>query len=145
MPPRWQQKQAVVNSFLRSRHLVQMASTSIDILLERKMFDPITRNDVPGLQKALASGLNPSFQKYDGTSLLHQACAENKTEIVKVLLEYKVNANIRDACGRTPLHNACEYNSAGAVQLLVAYGMKNRGKSEDFIYVQHHTDKADIT
>lgn len=53
-------------------------------------------------------------------------------QILKMLLEYGANPNIKDKNGRTALDQAYEGNMVDFVQLLLSYGAKSTIKPSDF-------------
>lgn len=61
----------------------------------------------------------------------HYAAAMRRRKIIKILVEYGVNINVRDGSGRTPLHWACQEGYTDIVDLLVENGAQMNVQDED--------------
>lgn len=61
----------------------------------------------------------------DGRTAAHLAAIRGQNDILRTLVYYKFNVNVRDAVGFTPLHYACQYNLPATVRLLVELGKAN--------------------
>lgn len=59
---------------------------------------------------------------YPNISALHAASQRDNIAIIKILLKYNCDLEIRDSDGRSPLHFAVEYGARNAVQLLLDKG-----------------------
>ncbi len=61
-------------------------------------------------------------QDWYGMTALHWAAAQGHAEIVKLLLDYGANINLRNREGNTPLHLAARNGNLSTVKLLLARG-----------------------
>ncbi len=78
------------------------------------LYDVIKNNDV---------GVLESTMNVVGTAfLLHIACKNGNTEVVKLLLEHGANVNQQNENGQTPLRTACIYANSDVVQILLKHG-----------------------
>ncbi|KAJ0039800.1 hypothetical protein Pint_26741 [Pistacia integerrima] len=90
--------------------------------------DYVQSGDVDGFQKLLQE--NPSLLNERNAIMLetplHLSAGNNKTEILKFLLEWKgddkVDLEAKTMCGETPLHLAAKNGCNEAARLLVAHG-----------------------
>ena len=72
------------------------------------------------------SSANQRIHGNDNGTVMHTACAWNRFEVVKVLIEHShVDLNARDATGRTPLDYALEAEDDRLVSYLVKHGAKS--------------------
>lgn len=51
---------------------------------------------------------------------LHWAAKRGYCKILRLLLQYGANINLKDVSGRTPLYIACKYNQTDVVRILLA-------------------------
>lgn len=71
----------------------------------------------------LAAGANPAAQDAENhQTALHTASAANDVELVKIILDAGVNANLRNVHGTIPLHLALAKGAKPCVELLLAAG-----------------------
>lgn len=63
-----------------------------------------------------------------GWGPLHEACANGHTAAVRVLLNAKADANLKDDCGRLPLHLACANGTPDMIELLLKKGANVNGR-----------------
>ncbi|XP_031280608.1 ribulose bisphosphate carboxylase/oxygenase activase, chloroplastic-like [Pistacia vera] len=90
--------------------------------------DYVQSGDVDGFQKLLQE--NPSLLNERNAIMLetplHLSAGNNKTEILKFLLEWKgddkIDLEAKTMCGETPLHLAAKNGCNEAARLLVAHG-----------------------
>lgn len=78
--------------------------------------------DVDNLKSILAGGEDPNCQDSRGRSPLMYAAAENRPEIVDLLLDYGANLNIANYLGRTALMYAANYGLEEIVRKLLLHG-----------------------
>ena len=70
----------------------------------------------------LAAELNIQAQDYEGSTALHLAVIEGRTQALAILLNAGANPNITDQPGNTPLHIAAERGQEVMVRALIAGG-----------------------
>ena len=88
-------------------------------VLRRAVID----NDLVKLREIIgSSGPNVYCSSPTRHTLLHNACALGKTEIVRLLLEKGANMNVANTSGATPLHIACFNGHTEIARLLVDHG-----------------------
>lgn len=68
--------------------------------------------------------------KLDGETLLHLAASDNEIELVKILIEFNVDVNVKRGDGWTPLHNACSEGNEEIVELLLTNGANTMIENE---------------
>ena len=68
-----------------------------------------------------------NWKNSDGRTPLHEACNNNRLEVVKVLLKHNPPINEQDRWGNTPLHIACWKGGLDCVKKLVATGQCDLG------------------
>lgn len=73
--------------------------------------------DVAELKRLLAFGHDLDQADYDGRTPLHLACAENRLEAVKFLLDHGASPNPKDRWGNTPLDDAQKNRYTAIVDL----------------------------
>jgi ankyrin repeat protein len=97
--------------------------------LQSQFFDAVHQNKVGKLRDALEKGaaVNMPEDRY-GTTALHHACLregrEGYEEIVQLLLDYKADPNMPDACALTPLYFACWNGNFKIAAVLISRGAK---------------------
>lgn len=109
--------------------------------------DPVSKNYVPYVAKNIENGLDPSFARGDGYSLLHHASYADSPDVLSFLISKGAFVNAqgtfqgieladrcKDSFGKTPLHVACEQNNVTIVNVLVG-NSKATGKSYNDSYL----------
>ena len=66
----------------------------------------VIRNKPESVRKILTSKPHYANYLYNGDSLLHYPCRHGNLEMVKLLLELRVDVNIKNRCGVPPIINA---------------------------------------
>ena len=76
----------------------------------------------------LKIGADVNAQNNNGETALHYlglvGRASNHYDIVKLLLDYDININIKDKTSKTAIHNACQSANVGIARLLIKNGAK---------------------
>jgi hypothetical protein len=68
----------------------------------------IRERNVPMLRSMLEEGVSMDACNRFGESLIHMACRRGDVSVVQfMIMEGRVNVNVRDDYGRTPIHDAC--------------------------------------
>jgi ankyrin repeat protein len=68
----------------------------------------IRERNVPMLRSMMEEGVSMDACNRFGESLIHMACRRGDVSVVLFLImEGRVNVNVRDDYGRTPMHDAC--------------------------------------
>jgi len=85
------------------------------------------------VQLLLEKGASASQASNNGMQIapIHSAVAINSTEIVRLLLQYKVDVNAPQMQGVTALHSAVHRNNAEMIQLLIEHGANKQAKMDD--------------
>src|SRR5690606_19044922 len=61
---------------------------------------------------------NKRYKQNDGDTILHYMCHNNEIEIVKLLLKYNVDLDVKNDLGDTPLMYACKEKHIEIIKLL---------------------------
>ena len=77
--------------------------------------------------KLMEEGAPINWSTIDGWTVLHKACINDRTEVLKVLLRYSPDVNKPKNDGYTALHMACQYGYVECVQLLLSSGQCELG------------------
>ena len=80
--------------------------------------DVVTRRDVDGARRLLASGADANETDAEGATLLHIAAFRGDTAMLELLLDAGARIDARDRFGFTPLHAAARDGHFDAVRLL---------------------------
>ena len=83
--------------------------------------------DVRRVTEILDEGASVNWRDSLGCTALHEACNNNRAEVVKVLLKHNPLINQQNHWWRTPLHYACKWGSIDCVKLLMATGQCDLG------------------
>ena len=78
--------------------------------------------DLDEMHRLEAIGLDLNIADYDGRTAVHLAAAEGQLEVVKFLLDKKININPKDRWGGTPLKDAKKGKHKEVIEFLVANG-----------------------
>ena len=73
---------------------------------------------IDGLKALLKGGANPMTLSELGGTPLHEAATGGSTELIELLLEYKVDPSIKSKEGVTALDLAKEYKNDAAIEAL---------------------------
>ncbi len=84
----------------------------------------VLREDVPGLQSAMARGANPNERDSDGRTPLIHAAIDNRFTVADLLLQSNADADAQDHLGNSALHYAAQEHHAEIASLLIGYGAK---------------------
>lgn len=97
-------------------------------MIEKSFVSMFSKDAMPSysiVENMLKSGVNVDEETQNGqTPLLRAAVYSDDSKILKLLLEYGANVNVRDNIGRTPLMAAVIGNKIDNVRLLLEYGAK---------------------
>ncbi|WP_196886056.1 glutaminase A [Aureivirga sp. CE67] len=74
--------------------------------------------DLNEIQRLEAEGMSLNSSDYDGRTALHLAASENQLEIVKYLLDKKVQIDCEDRWGNTPLNDAIRGENKEIIKIL---------------------------
>ncbi|XP_077984522.1 uncharacterized protein LOC144439128 isoform X2 [Glandiceps talaboti] len=78
--------------------------------------------DTREITKALAQGQDPNAFDKAGTSSVHKAAANGRTEALQVLVDKGGNVNLQDNTGCTSLHAAARNGHLNTLKWLVEHG-----------------------
>jgi ankyrin repeat protein len=68
----------------------------------------VLRDDVPGLQRAIAQGAKPDERDGDGRTPLIHAAIDNRLAVADLLLESGADVDAQDRLGNSALHYAAQ-------------------------------------
>ncbi|XP_078035975.1 L-asparaginase isoform X2 [Augochlora pura] len=91
-----------------------------DYLIGEKMCVAASVGNVKRLKSYHNANADLSQNEFSGRTPLHYAALHNKVQVIKFLLEHRVNTDCKDKIGHTPLDLARAANSVDAVSLLSA-------------------------
>lgn len=106
---------------------------NFDIRSIHKAMKCAQNNEVAPLTDMLKCGLNVNSQDEHGWSLLMVAACAGSFDVVKVLLDYKAKASIRDANGNTAIYLASMKGHKRIVDLLICSRKGNDQVKEDTV------------
>lgn len=113
---------------LRGASLTQKTSKGESVGDCRKVgifLQNIERKNYPAVRKALENGMSPNLFRGDNITILHQACRENDTELVKLLLEFNADIELAGTLyplERKPIAWAFNERSLDVFELLLEKG-----------------------
>ncbi len=81
-----------------------------------------TYGDLDEIQRLEARGMDLNVSDYDGRTAIHLSAAEGNLEVIKYLIEKKVNINPRDRWNGTPLTDAKKCNHIDVIDYLILHG-----------------------
>jgi ankyrin repeat protein len=88
----------------------------------RTLLHHVVSRDAGAVKRLLSRGADPNAADDVGQTPLHWAAYIGRSDIVRLLLKYGANLNIKTKYdGRTPLHVAAAYE-VSVVKLLIKYG-----------------------
>ncbi|XP_063438378.1 myotrophin-like [Mytilus trossulus] len=91
--------------------------------LEQNLFDTLVNSTSSRVTEYVSKkSVNYAFDVVAGSSPLHIACFIGRTDIVRSLIDYKSNINMKKEDGTTPLFYACEVGHKDIVLLLLDKG-----------------------
>jgi len=82
----------------------------------------VLRDDVPGLQRAIANGAKPSERDGDGRTPLIHAAIDNRLAVADLLLQSGADTDAQDRLGNSALHYAAQEHHLELTSLLINYG-----------------------
>jgi hypothetical protein len=94
------------------------------------LFSAVEYNDIDEVEKALEAGADVTI-KINGDTPLHAAVRVNSPRIIRLLLEYGADSNVKNEDGDTPLHAAVRVESPRIITLLLEYGADRNVKNDD--------------
>uniref|UniRef100_A0ABD2XNG8 Ankyrin repeat protein n=1 Tax=Trichogramma kaykai TaxID=54128 RepID=A0ABD2XNG8_9HYME len=102
-------------------------NNDVDVSLRKKVLKLLLENNA---DPSVACG----YQGTIPTMIFYRMNSNDSTEIIKLLLKYKMNINIKDNFGRNPLHNAVRYRGIKEIKFLLQCGadpnnVDERGKT----------------
>ena len=74
------------------------------------------------MNELLKEGVPVDCVNEDDRTALFRATYYNRTDVIRLLLQNRANANKRNRFGSTPVHFAAMMNSTEAIAVLVEYG-----------------------
>ncbi|XP_063437047.1 uncharacterized protein LOC134718456 isoform X2 [Mytilus trossulus] len=87
---------------------------------KQNLFDTLVENTSSRVTEYVSKkAVDYAFDVVAGSSPLHIACFMGRTDIVRCLLDYKSNINMKKEDGTTPLFYACEVGHEDIVRLLL--------------------------
>jgi len=97
---------------------------SANVFWDEKLpdFVAVERGDVDAIAERLKEGLSPNARNETGWTLLICAAASGQPDIVKLLLDYRADLELRDGDQRTALYWAAARHRVDCATLLVAAG-----------------------
>jgi hypothetical protein len=94
------------------------------------LFSAVEYNDSNEVEKALEAGADVTMT-INGDTPLHAAVRVNSPRIIRLLLEYGADSNVKNEDGDTPLHAAVRVNSPRIITLLLDYGADMNAENKD--------------
>lgn len=89
---------------------------------EQKLITAILKNDINSAKKSLKKGISVNTKDPLETPILQLAAQQGNYELVKLLIEHKVNLNAMNRVGQTPLAWAARFGHIAIVDLLLKSG-----------------------
>ena len=86
------------------------------------------RGDSAEVSRLLMEGVPVNSKGRNGFTALHEACLQNRSDIVEILLNYMPDINQTDDEGNTPLHLACKNGCLDCVKTMIVNGQCDLGK-----------------
>ena len=103
--------------------LFVLTVSSIDYDLVSRFHVAAQKSDVSTMKQLLEEGVPVDCvnNNYDQTALF-DAALYNRTDVIRLLLQYGTNIKKRNRLGNTPVHYAAINNSTEAIALLAQHG-----------------------
>jgi ankyrin repeat protein len=96
--------------------------TPLIISLSQPDTEAAMKNNAETMRILIGYGADISCRTREGKTLLHNAVARKRKDVIDLLLEHGADINARDKYGYTPLHWAVSSKSKEMVKLLVDHG-----------------------
>jgi ankyrin repeat protein len=113
------------------------------------MIECVFRNDLSGLQTALAQGSDPNERDDDGRTPLIHAAIDNRLEVARLLLDSGADVDAQDAMGDSALHYAAQEHHSEMASLLIGHGARvdaedNHGNTPLWRAVFHSRGRGEL-
>ena len=96
----------------------------------RRSWPPLFKAaDVSEAKRLLANGADVNRRNRHGESPLHQAAADGRVDIIRLLLQHGARVDALDGLNNTPLHAAAENGRPQAARLLLEAGAKPNARA----------------
>ena len=132
---------AILASALKN---VLLSATLKDLLTENDFLRAVKAGHSEAVLTALTAGADLNVRLADGSSVLHYAATEGKTNLVEILLALGIDVNIKDSFSRTPLHCAVIMHHAAIVRILLTAGANSNAEDNQGSISLHYYVKAKI-
>eukprot|EP00184_Porphyridium_aerugineum_P005681 CAMPEP_0184699644 /NCGR_PEP_ID=MMETSP0313-20130426/5846_1 /TAXON_ID=2792 /ORGANISM="Porphyridium aerugineum, Strain SAG 1380-2" /LENGTH=221 /DNA_ID=CAMNT_0027158763 /DNA_START=89 /DNA_END=754 /DNA_ORIENTATION=+ len=102
----------------------EVSETPVNKLSEQdnELLQAALKGEVSKIYSLIDQGANPHVVDENGRTLLHIVSAQGITDIVKMLVNLKVDLSVPDNIGLTPLHMAAGYKRPNTVKMLLDAG-----------------------
>eukprot|EP00794_Sanderia_malayensis_P013820 gene13820-15265_t len=102
---------------------VQVRQSIDEMDFERGIWQAALDGNRERVQKLLDKGHSPDMKDASGYTALHYASRAGHTDIVKLLFQFKADANARTASGKDcPIHRAAYQGHSDVIKLLLDHG-----------------------
>jgi ankyrin repeat protein len=120
---------------------LELSNLSVDYT-QQAFVQRAKQGDIQAVRLFVLAGMDPNAKDDDGNTALMSAIAENRTEIIKVLLKAKANVNEKNVGGGTALPLAAARGKLDTVHLLLDQGAGAQVINEAFVTAAKnaHTD-----
>lgn len=110
--------------FLRAGANINTKSMEFSPLLKALNYRPDAEGKSAYIKMLLENGADVNITGYKGKSALHFLLSNHykNNEILKILLDYKIDVNKQDEDGRYPIQLAVEEENFAAIELLLKHG-----------------------
>ncbi|CAG2249794.1 unnamed protein product [Mytilus edulis] len=89
------------------------------------------RGDKGNVEQCLEQGANINYQNWNGSTALHEAAWNGRTEIVRLLIDRGIDINLPNNDGSTALHKAAWSGQTEIVRLLIDHGININLQNEE--------------
>ena len=122
-----QQKEILMTTLTRLAHLAALTSglsvlAAGSVTADQRIFDAFENNDTGPAVAWIEAGGDPAIRDKDGMTLMHWGAWKWEIEIVQMLLDRGVDADIAAPNGTTPLMQASSSAGVAMVDLLLENG-----------------------